>query len=248
MRDLSLFLAPDIESEQSLPEAEAAHASRVLRLCVGDEVYVTDGKGRLWTARLGEVSRHGVRLVLGAEEPWHKPWSGRIRLAVAPTKSIDRIEWLLEKAVEIGVDEICLLRSKHSERKHINQERLERIILSAMKQSHKALLPQLYTGLDYTQALERAVGGRVLIAHCRDTEALGLPTRVLPHIPYIYGEDVSIFIGPEGDFSVQELEQAHSMGAVGITLGESRLRTETAALVALQWWHTLGAMHNNEKQ
>lgn len=248
MRDLSLFFAPNIRSEFNLPEAEAAHASRVLRLSVGDEVYVTDGVGGLWTATIGEVSRHGVSLVLGAEEPWVKPWCGRIRLAIAPTKSIDRMEWLLEKAVEIGVDEICLLRSKHSERKHINQERLERIVLSAMKQSHKALLPQLYTGLDYTAVLERAAGGRVLIAHCRDTKALGLPDRVLPHTSYIHGEDVSIFIGPEGDFSVQELEQAHAIGAVGITLGDSRLRTETAALVALQWWHTLGAMHNKEIQ
>lgn len=248
MRDLPLFLAPNVELEQILPEAEAAHASRVLRLSAGDEIYVTDGKGRLWTAVISEVSRRGVGLTLSAEEPWSKPWSGHIRLAIAPTKSIDRMEWLLEKAVEIGVDEICLLRSKHSERKHINQERLERIILSAMKQSHKALLPQLYTGLDYTQALERSAGERVLIAHCRDTDALGLPARVLPHIPYIYSDAVSIFIGPEGDFSVQELEQAHRMGAVGITLGESRLRTETAALVSLQWWHTLEAMHTNEKQ
>lgn len=238
MRDLPLFYAPDIATNFCLPESEAGHCLRVLRSSVGDEILITDGRGSLYEAALTEVSKKACTVEILSHTQWHKPWHGQMTLAVAPTKAIERMEWLLEKAVEIGVDRIILLRAKHSERKHINADRLERIMLSAMKQSQKALLPELLPELPLAQALELCRSGQLLMAHCRVAEG-ELHPRVLPSFCYRSGQDVSLFIGPEGDFTIEEILLAQSLGAHTISLGESRLRTETAALVGLQWLHTL---------
>ena len=142
MKDWPLFYAPEVKEQLALPEAEAQHALRVLRVRPGDELLATDGRGALYELRVTATDRRHCLVELTHEERWQPYWRGRLTLALAPTKSMERIEWTLEKAVELGVDELILLRVKHSERKHTNIARLERIIESAMKQSHKAWLPE----------------------------------------------------------------------------------------------------------
>ena len=250
MKDLPLFYAPQLREEQQLPEAEALHAIKALRTSIGDELLVTDGQGMLYETIVTAVDRHHCFVSITREQTWHKYWSGCWSVAIAPTKSVDRIEWMIEKMVEVGVDEIILLRTKHSERKHINQERLERIVQSAMKQSQKALLPALRTDINFADLLSEAKQPIRLIAHCRERIS---PERVTIDRAFSPKQDVLIAIGPEGDFTTEELEEAIRMGFVPVTLGESRLRTETAGLIALQWLHTLHmlSLHNtteNSKQ
>lgn len=238
MRDLPLFYAPSLLADGLLPEMEAGHCLRVLRCVAGDEILATDGRGGLYEARLTEVSKRACRVEIEREVLWHKAWKGYLTLAVAPTKAIERMEWLLEKAVEIGVDRVILLRCKHSERKHANAERLERIMISAMKQSQKAILPELLMETPLDKALELTKGSCQLLLHCREGIE-GLTPRQLPSCSYPGQGDATLLIGPEGDFSVEEVLEAQRRGAHPTTLGDTRLRTETAALVALQWVHTL---------
>lgn len=242
MKDLPLFYAPEIRQELQLPEAEAQHALKALRTTVGDTLLVTDGQGALYETRVTAVDRRHCLLEILREEAWQKYWRGRWRVAVAPTKSMERVEWMIEKMVEVGVDEILLLRVKHSERKHTNEGRLERIVQSAMKQSHKALLPRLHTDVSLTELLEEEPTGARLIAHCREGIT---PERVTPERAFTPGADALVLIGPEGDFTTEEIELALRQGCTPITLGESRLRTETAGLVALQWLHTLEMLSVN---
>lgn len=249
IKDLPIFFVPELRIdalvEQGLPDAEAVHASRVLRLGIGEEIYVTDGKGHLALAKLAEVSKRITLFSVLSAESWYKNWEGRFTLAIAPTKAMERMEWLLEKSVEIGVDRIILLCTKHSERKHINSERLVRIMLSAMKQSQKALLPELVVEVSLDDALLMTEQDLRLIAHCRD-ESESLIRRQTIDQFYKKGKDTTIFIGPEGDFTIEEVLRAQGRGILPITLGDSRLRTETAALVSLQWLHTLQLMKARE--
>lgn len=237
MQDLPLFYAPDITTNGLLPEEEAVHAQRVLRLTIGDNIQVTDGKGTAWLAEIEDINKKHCHVRLTEELSYEQYWQGEITLCIAPTKSIDRMEWLLEKAVEIGINRIILLKSKHSERKHINIERLNKIMIGAMKQSQKASLPTLIAHSTFEEALKLTEDSSQLIFHCRDCSTT-LKAKVLPHVATI-GEDVSLFIGPEGDFTEEEIVLAQQRGATPCTLGASRLRTETAALSALQWVHIL---------
>lgn len=245
MQDLSLFYAPNAEDVALLPEEEAAHATRVLRLASGDLLYVTNGKGKMWLASLGEVNKKGCSFELLKEESYTPYWRGEINLCIAPTKSMDRMEWLLEKAVEIGVNRIILLKSKHGERKHINVKRLEKILISAMKQSRKAQLPDLILDESLEDVLTSYPESDVLMFHCRDEQALA--SRSPFYENYTKVRDVTLLIGPEGDFSMDEIKLAESKGAKPTTLGESRLRTETAAIVALQWVHSLQMIIESKK-
>ena len=180
MKDLPLFYAPHLREDLQLPEGEAQHALRVLRAQVGDEFLVTDGQGTLFETRVTGVDRRHCLLSILHEEPWQKYWRGTWSVAIAPTKSLDRIEWMLEKMVEVGLDEIFLIKTKHSERKHTSADRLERIIQSAMKQSHKALLPTLTTDLPFSSLLEATSDYDLrLLAHCRE----GLSPRAYDHRP-----------------------------------------------------------------
>lgn len=237
MKDLPLFLAPNIAQEAYLPEAEAQHCVRVLRCSVGDEVLITDGRGQLYEARLSYVDKRHCAVELLRQEAWTKGWQGQITLAIAPTKSLDRIEWMLEKVTEIGIDRIILLRVKHSERKQVRADRLERILESAMKQSQKALLPELIVEQSLEEALRLTQDSLRLVAHCRGEATLG--ERRMMHEYYTGQGGVALFIGPEGDFTVEEVARAEEAGAHGLSLGEARLRTETAALMAVGWVHVL---------
>lgn len=246
MRNLPLFYAPDIASSPILPEAEAAHLLRVLRASVGDELLITDGRGTLYEAVLSEADKRACRVEIRQQTRWQKPWGERITLAIAPTKAIDRMEWLVEKAVEIGVDRLILLRVKHSERKHINADRLERIMLSAMKQSQKAVLPTLEVDVTLSEVLQACADDRLLIAHCREASS-AIEQRLTPDRCYDAKGAVTLLIGPEGDFTEEEIQMVQRIGGRGVTFGESRLRTETAAIVGLQWLHTLRLMYSGTK-
>ncbi|MBO5693328.1 MAG: 16S rRNA (uracil(1498)-N(3))-methyltransferase [Tidjanibacter sp.] len=225
---MQLFYAPDITTPlYTLPEEESGHCVRVLRLKEGDSLHITDGRGTLYRAVVEESHPKHCTIRIVEEHPeWEKrPY--RLTVAVAPTKNIDRIEWFVEKATECGIDRIVPILCDHSERKVVKQERLEKIAASAMKQSLKAYLPQIDPLTPIKEILAEPFEGVKLIAHCEeDMERIFLGDVVSK------GDDVLVLIGPEGDFSVAEIEAARKAGFREITLGNARLRTETAALAA----------------
>lgn len=223
---MALFYAPDITDSWELPEEEAAHSIRVLRLSVGSEIEITDGKGHFYKAEISSIA--GKHCYVQAKETIEQPkgWQGRIHIAIAPTKNIDRIEWMVEKAVEIGLDEITFLSCRFSERKVVKTDRIERIVVSAMKQSLKPYKTQVNELVDFKKFIARPVEGAKYIAHCYEGEKLLLKDVLQA------GENATVLIGPEGDFSPEEVELAIKAGYRPVSLGNSRLRTETAGLVA----------------
>lgn len=230
---MQIFYAPDIESTLVLPEEESGHCVRVMRLAEGDEIMITDGKGNFYRASITNAYPKHCQVEITSSWQPEKPWDAYIHIAVAPTKNMDRMEWFAEKATEIGIDEITCLNCRFSERKEVKTARLEKILVSAMKQSQKALLPQLNGMTDFKQFVRQPFNGRKFIAHCEEGEK--------PLIKSIYrpGENVLILIGPEGDFSPEEIKSAEENGFEAISLGKSRLRTETAALTACHTIHVL---------
>ena len=229
---MQIFYAPDIETVHELPEGESQHCVRVLRMKEGDEIGIIDGRGTRYRAEivLAHPKRCGVRLLEREAAP--NPWTARVHVAIAPTKNLDRIEWFAEKTTEIGIDAITLLRCRFSERKELKTERLNKILVSAMKQSLKAVLPQLSEMTPFAEFVARPFDGQKFIAHCYDEGDRKELTEL-----YRPGE---ILIGPEGDFSPEEVEQAIACGFRPVMLGPSRLRTETAGLVAC---HTIQLMN-----
>lgn len=225
---MQLFYAPDfVPPQYTLSEEESRHAVRVLRMECGDTLFITDGRGTLFECRITEASpkRCTVSVERRTDRFEQRPY--RLTMAVAPTKNIERFEWFLEKATEIGIDRIVPLRCEHSERHDIKPERENKVIIAALKQSLKAFKPELAPVTPFRQAVEQAGEGVRLIAHCRDdAERIFMPEA------FKAGDDVTVFIGPEGDFSADEIDFAKAHGFREITLGTSRLRTETAAVVA----------------
>lgn len=224
---MHLFYTPDIATTLELPQDEAAHAIRVLRLAEGSEVMLTDGKGSFYRAEIDMISgkRCYVRIV---ETIMPDPlWRGHLHLAMAPTKNMDRIEWFAEKATEIGFDELTFLDCRFSERRVVKTERVEKILVSAMKQSLKPTLPMLNGMTPFDKFVSQPFEGQKFIAHCYEGEKEALLQALQP------GENALVLIGPEGDFSPEEVQKAMTYGFRPITLGRSRLRTETAALVAV---------------
>lgn len=231
------FYSPDIEANGELPEEEAGHAVRVLRMQEGDELVSTDGRGNRFRSRITSASKRGVSLEILEKEFLGNHWHSPIEICVAPTKNADRIEWFLEKAVEIGVDKITLINTAHSERRKINTARLEKIIVSAMKQSLKTVLPQLEGPVKIEEVISRKFEGDSFVGYCADdVEKASLACRCRPQTP------TRILIGPEGDFSPEEIKALMEAGFVPVTFGESRLRTETAALFALQTVHIVNQL------
>lgn len=222
---MALFYVPDIADKWELSEEEAAHALRVLRLTVGSKLEITDGCGNLYVTEVASVV--GKHCYVQAVEPMGKPknWNGSFHLAIAPTKNMDRIEWLAEKATEVGLDSITFLNCRFSERKVIKTERVERIVVSAMKQSLKYSKPLLGEMIGFKEFVMTERPGAKYIAHCYDSERVLLKD-VLP-----LGEEVTLLVGPEGDFSPEEVDMAIKAGYKPVSLGSSRLRTETAGLV-----------------
>ncbi len=229
------FYAPDIESTHALPESESAHAVRVLRKRAGDEIEVVDGAGGLYICRLLTEHHKSASLEIIERRELPKVWTPEICIAVAPTKHNDRMEWLIEKAVEIGIDSFVPLLTARSERKQINVERFEKIAVSAMKQSLKAVLPRIHpmTPLrDYLKSLR--TGTQNFVGWCdSESERKLLAKACAP------ARDTNILIGPEGDFTPEEIEACLEAGFTAVTMGDNRLRTETAALVGLDTVHII---------
>ena len=231
---MQLFYCKDITPNAfcTLDAEESRHAVRVLRLREGDELNVTDGRGNLYRCRIVTADDRAC-VIEAAEQEFsalHSPFS--IHLAVAPTKNPSRMEWLVEKAVEIGVGEITLLNCDHSERTFLKTDRLEKLAVSAMKQSLHTLLPEIHPAVslrDWLNSQLSIVNSQLkFIAHCEsDKPRTPLATALTP------GKDAVVLIGPEGDFSPEEIALALDCGFQPVSLGSSRLRTETAALYAV---------------
>lgn len=229
---MQLFYAPDLTPPlYTLSEEESKHCVRVLRLGRGDTLHITDGRGNLFCCELtnADPRRCTVRVV-ETRSAWEKlPYA--LTMAVAPTKNADRFEWFLEKATEVGVGTIVPLDAEHSERRVYKPERGERVITAAMKQSLKAYRPELRPLTPLREAVSAPFEGRKFIAHCAPAQSSAgkayLPATLRR------GEAALVFIGPEGDFSPEEIAFALANGFEEITLGTQRLRTETAALAAV---------------
>ena len=199
---MHVFYTPDIQSHAELPEEEAAHAIRVLRLQTGDEVTLTDGKGNFYRAEISTATNKRCLVNILETIPQAPLWSGYLHIAMAPTKNMDRTEWFAEKATEIGFDELTFLNCRFSERKIIKTERIAKILVSAIKQSLKARLPRLNEMTDFNKFISQSFNGRKFIAHCYEGEKPLLKDIVRK------GEDALVLIGPEGDFSEEEVKKA----------------------------------------
>ena len=232
------FYTPDIAIKTELPEEEASHCLRVLRLTVGDEVLLTDGKGFFYKAVIDGIAGKRCQVKV-LETVFQEPlWKGHLHLAMAPTKNIDRTEWFVEKATEIGFDELSFLNCRFSERKVIKPERIEKIVVSAVKQSLKARKPQVNGMIDFDKFVKQDFKGQKFIAHCYEGEK--------PLLRNILDSqaDAVVLVGPEGDFSREEVALAESMGFRSVSLGKSRLRTETAALVSVHLMNLAHVLEN----
>lgn len=225
---MNLFYCTDIIDEIAiLSEEESIHCTRVLRKRVGDEIIIIDGKGLMCKAELTDVNKKGCKAKITETLKKEEKRDFSIHIAIAPTKNISRIEWFLEKATEIGIDEVSFILTEHSERKKIRLDRLEKIVLSATKQSLKATLPKLNELVSYKQFLAGDLKvEQKFIAWVEED------TKNLLRDQYKPSQSVCILIGPEGGFSEKEVELARDSGFDAISLGESRLRTETAGIHA----------------
>ena len=224
---MHLFYCPDISgTTHVLPEEESKHCIRVLRLKQGDTVHITDGRGNLHECRISED--HPKHCSLEVTTSTYSPSRGneRLHVAIAPTKNAERLEWFLEKATEIGIDEITPIICEHSERMVLKQARMEKVIISAMKQSLKSWLPKLNQPQEFMEFIRSEIAGQKFIAWCETGKEQHLQELLVP------AKDRLILIGPEGDFSSRELAAAVSYGFTPVSLGNSRLRTETAGTVA----------------
>ena len=233
------FYCPDIADTLTLGEEDSKHCVKVLRMDGGDLIEVVDGNGNLYTCRItmAHPKRCAVEVVERVEQPPH--WGCRIVLGIAPTKHLDRMEWLAEKCVEMGVDRIVPLRCHNSERTVLKTDRLRKIMVSAMKQSLKATLPQLDELTPVEQLMKEPFDGVRCIAYC--DEQLPREQRQTLASTYQPGRDVMVLIGPEGDFSPEEVQVARESGFAPMTLGDSRLRTETAGMMAVAFIHALNS-------
>ncbi|WP_443937442.1 16S rRNA (uracil(1498)-N(3))-methyltransferase [Pedobacter sp. MW01-1-1] len=225
---MHIFYTPDINQTQAiytLNEEESKHCVRVLRLAAGAIIYLVDGVGGFYTAEITSDNPKKVGLRILTVQPEYHKRNHYLHIAVAPTKNIDRLEWFLEKATELGIDEITPIITDRSERKVVKEDRLNKVIISAVKQSLKAYHPKLNDAISYDAFLKQDFKGDKLIAHCIDNENKQyISNLVQPHGKYL------ILIGPEGDFSPEEVNKALNNDYKPLTLGDNRLRTETAAL------------------
>ncbi len=232
-----LFYAPHAPHLTELPEEEAKHCIQVLRLQNGDTIQLTDGRGHFYNAAI--VQAHAKRCQFEIVEvlPTPLPWKYQLQIDMAPTKNMERTEWFVEKATEIGINTIGFIQCRHSERKELKITRIEKVAVSAMKQSLKATLPVIQAMQYFDSSIKQPFEGQKFIAHCYpEIERIDL-SRI-----YRKEENVKILIGPEGDFSREEVNAALHAGFQSISLGACRLRTETAALAACQTIHIINSL------
>jgi len=225
---MQLFYNPDIQPDATafvFDKEESKHIVKVLRKKEGDTIMITNGNGYLFTSEIKFASERKCEVSI-IDTKFHEPSQYYLHLAVAPTKMNDRYEWFLEKATEIGVNEITPLICERSERTNFKAERFEKILQSAMKQSLQYHMPKLNEPVAFKAFVDASHKGQLFIAHCGETDKRLLKTEIKPK------ERITILIGPEGDFSVKEIQLALQKNYVPVSLGNTRLRTETAAVVA----------------
>ena len=238
------FYCPDIADTLTLGEEDSKHCIKVLRMVEGDTIEIVDGNGTLYTCRITMAHPKRCAIEVLGKEVQSPHWGHQIVLGIAPTKNLDRIEWLVEKCVEMGIDRIIPLRCHNSERTVLKTERLKKIMISAMKQSLKATLPRLDEMTPVEQLLAEPFNGTRCIAYC--DEQLPREQRQTIASAYRPGHNMMVLIGPEGDFSPEEVKTATAAGFLPVTLGESRLRTETAGLMAIAAVHALDMATGNQ--
>ncbi len=239
MKEVRYFYVPDAANQVELPAEEATHALRVLRLKGGDEIFLMDGEGSFFRAEVTAASSKRCLYEIKEEMPQQRAWKGHIHLAIAPTKMMERIEWMAEKATEIGFDELSFLNCQFSERKVVKTPRIDKIVISAVKQSHKAWKPVVNELVSFKEFIQTPRPGRKFICHCYEevekkdffTEISSIQNADAPDA------DITVLVGPEGDFSIDEVRLALENGYESVSLGTSRLRTETAGLVAVHMAH-----------
>lgn len=232
---MHLFYTPDLSAKiYTLNESESKHCIKVLRLSVNDKIQLIDGKGGFYTAQITDANPKRCSVKIIKEETEFGKRNHYLHIAIAPTKNNDRFEWFLEKATEIGIDEITPIICEHSERKVIKPDRLEKIMISAVKQSIKAYKPKLNKITTYKDFMASEFQGDKFIAHCEENEKTALKSACKK------GNNVLILIGPEGDFDPEEIILAKKNHFQEISLGESRLRTETAGVIAC---HTINLLN-----
>jgi 16S rRNA (uracil1498-N3)-methyltransferase len=226
---MHVFYTPDLTDAPlyTLNEEESRHCSKVLRLSVGDAVFLVDGRGGLYEAEISLADKKHVTLTIQTVTREYQKRNNHIHIAIAPTKNIDRLEWFLEKATEMGIDEITPIICDHSERKVVKEDRLLKVITSAVKQSLQAYHPVLNPAVSFSQFIDKDYQAEKMIAHCIDDDQRVFMSEIMtPGQPYL------VLIGPEGDFSGAEIHTALQHGFKPVTLGNTRLRTETAGLAA----------------
>lgn len=231
MKETRYFYVPDAARISELPIEEAQHAIKVLRLRPGDEVMLMDGDGSFFRAEVTAVDNRHCFYDILEELPQVPQWKGHIHLAIAPTKMNDRIEWMVEKATEVGIDEFSFLECQFSERRNMKVDRIKRIVVSAVKQSRKSHMPLVNELTTFRKFIACHGDGQRYIAHCYEE----VPRRNLfGELCQLAGtEDITVLVGPEGDFSIDEVRTAVDAGYISVDLGKSRLRTETAGLSAV---------------
>lgn len=235
---MQLFYDPALDGsflEFSFSEEESRHIVKVLRKDTGDVVHITNGKGYLFEAKITVPDPKQCRAEIISTLKKH-PDRHWLHMVVAPTKMNDRYEWFLEKATEIGVHEITPILCEHSERKVLKTERMQKVILAAMKQSQQLFLPKLNEAIPFPEYMALPKKGLLYIAHCVEGDRYDLIRKVPPD------HEVTVLIGPEGDFSPREIAKARENGFLPVSLGSNRLRTETAAIVACT---TVALINNN---
>lgn len=248
MKEVRYFYVPDAANQVELPAEEATHALRVLRLKGGDEIFLMDGEGSFFRAEVTAASSKRCLYEIKEEMPQQRAWKGHIHLAIAPTKMMERIEWMAEKATEIGFDELSFLNCQFSERKVVKTPRIDKIVISAVKQSHKAWKPVVNELVSFKEFIQTPRPGRKFICHCYEevekkdffTEISGILNEAhaaATESPTADAADITVLVGPEGDFSIDEVRLALENGYESVSLGISRLRTETAGLVAVHMAH-----------
>ena len=261
MKEVRYFYVPDAANQVELPAEEATHALRVLRLKGGDEIFLMDGEGSFFRAEVTAASSKRCLYEIKEEMPQQRAWKGHIHLAIAPTKMMERIEWMAEKATEIGFDELSFLNCQFSERKVVKTPRIDKIVISAVKQSHKAWKPAVNELVSFKEFIQTPRPGRKFICHCyEEVEKKDFFTEISSILneaharaatessnadvataasesPTADAADITVLVGPEGDFSIDEVRLALENGYESVSLGTSRLRTETAGLVAVHMAH-----------
>lgn len=232
MKEVRYFYAPSAVDSAELPQDEATHAIRVLRMQAGDELFLIDGKGAFHRAEITLVTNKKCMYRIVESIPQQRTWHSHIHIAIAPTKMMERMEWMTEKITEIGIDELSFLTCAFSERTKLRIDRVEKIAVSAVKQSRKAYVPILNDMESFRNFIDTERNGRKFICHCYD-EYPKSDLFTLLNAASASGEGCTILVGPEGDFSVDEVRYALDHGYESVSLGDSRLRTETAGLVAV---------------